>query len=151
MSLNAEASSGAHYPVRIDESFPKSYRLYGKKKMEAVYAKGHSFYKFPLRYIYAVSEQDQEQALEVALTVPKKKIAKAHDRNTIKRRLKEAFRKNKRGLETFLKQQNIQLSFFIVYTSTEELDFETIQTQMQKGLHLLIDTLQNEKKVIPHI
>lgn len=73
-------------------TFPKAERLSGKKNIEELFQKGSSFYLFPFLLKYNPSGGTENRFL---VSVSKKKFKRAKDRNTIKRRVKEAYRLNK--------------------------------------------------------
>ena len=104
--------------------FLKAHRLSLKKDIEAVFSEGNSFTEFPFRFIWSVSKSD-EFSIKVAISVPKKRFIHAVDRNLIRRRIREAFRKayNEQVLDE-KKQVTVQL--VIVYVdSTFRLQPET--------------------------
>jgi len=71
--------------------------------------------------------------------VPKKKVKRAVERNFIKRIVREAFRKNKVHLESFLENTKKELAICFVYSSNEIPTFEFIQEKVEKLIIKLID------------
>lgn len=70
--------------------------------------------------------------------MPKRRFSKAHDRNRIKRLMREAYRTNKHSLYTYLQQHEQQMAFIIIYTGKTLPEFEFIRTKIVEGLDLLI-------------
>lgn len=78
---------------------------------------------------------------KVIVSVSKKNYKKATDRNLIKRRIKEAYRKNKQGFYTFLDDRKLLCLLAFVYTSHEILPYSEIE-------HKIILTLQKLRKEV---
>ncbi len=72
--------------------FSKAERLTGKKKIEELFKHGSSFFLHPLLVKFHHTDEELHRVL---ISVPKKKIKRAVDRNLIKRRIREAYRLNK--------------------------------------------------------
>ena len=68
----------------------------------------------------------------MVISVPKRNFKKAHDRNRIRRQLKEAFRLNKGTLEEKLIEQKQQIALFIVYTERTALEYKVLESKMKK-------------------
>jgi len=67
----------------------------------------------------------------VLISVPKKRIKKAHDRNLVKRMIKECLRKNKAPLLTKTKAQGCCIHFSVVYLWEEIADYRKMEQQIQ--------------------
>lgn len=87
-------------------SFPKQQRITSQKLIDELFTSGHShsLVAFPLRVVYvlrpvaAVAAEDScpsphpTSTLQLLVSVPKKRLHHAVDRNRAKRQLREAFR-----------------------------------------------------------
>jgi len=80
----------------------------------------------------------QAQAMFV---VPKRTFKKSPDRNTLKRRMREAYRLSKADFYKALEQQGKKLLLAFIYTGKNEESFAVIEAAVKKLL------LQAEKKV----
>jgi ribonuclease P protein component len=68
--------------------------------------------------------------------VPKRSFRKAHDRNRIRRRIKEAYRLQKQNLyESAENEKPLMLAF--IYTSKKEEPYEVISESVRKQLEKL--------------
>ena len=74
----------------------------------------------------------------VGISVPKKSFAKAVDRNTLKRRIREAYRKNKHLLYESLQNKNFHIALMVIYIAKEELPYSEIEKKMVVSLRKII-------------
>ncbi|TAF45806.1 MAG: ribonuclease P protein component [Sphingobacteriales bacterium] len=82
----------------IKKTFCKEERLCSKVLLDALYAKSSSFLVYPYRVSWLLSMQPQLFPAKVVIGVSKKKFKRSVDRNLIKRKTREAYRKNKQEL-----------------------------------------------------
>lgn len=103
-------------------SFPKSHKLCGKMRIDALYHHGQRFVCWPLRVTYIPSEQT-----EILVWAPKSLFKHAVDRNHLRRLMREAYRLNQHELpETY------QIAFN--YMDREQHDYRTIEKAIRKSL-----------------
>ena len=105
---------------RKPASFAKGERLCGIKAISRLFAEGKSMAFPPLRVIYAIMPGDTElQPARVLISVPKRHFRKAVDRNLIRRRIREAYRKNKMPLVSSLAEAGKRIELAIIWTDTK--------------------------------
>jgi ribonuclease P protein component len=91
-----------------------------------------------------------ESAVRVAFTVPKKTFKHAVDRNTIKRRVREAYRLNyKKIFETFVNQKEKQLKLFFIYIGKEILEYAEIEKNMKTTLDKVLTSISAQSISLP--
>ena len=81
--------------------FQKQERIISQKLIEELFGGGqsHSMAAFPLRAVYMQQErQDRSEPVKVLISVPKKRLHHAVDRNRAKRQVREAYRLQKQLL-----------------------------------------------------
>lgn len=79
-------------------TFRKPERMVSQKLIDELFGGGHShsLAAFPLRMVYMVRERQQgAEPVQLLVSVPKKQLHHAVDRNRTKRQLREAYRLNK--------------------------------------------------------
>jgi len=101
------------------QTFCKDERLSEKKIIDALFVNGKSFRQDPFKVIWLEIKSGESVQSRLLISVPKKRITKAVDRNLVKRRIRESYRKNKLILIEFLKQKQIKCVFAIIYNSSE--------------------------------
>ncbi len=124
----------------MNEKFGKKYSLKRKKVIDELFKGGKSIKQYPFVLYFAPTKLDVP--MQFVISAPKRNFKKAHDRNRIKRLMKEAVRKNKFDLETFLKQNKIEIALFLIYSAKEEMTFEEISKKSAALFNKLIDTLK---------
>jgi len=112
--------------------FRKQDKLKSSIEIDTLYRENKFVVSFPLKCYYSFSEIDAEKnSLRVAFAVPKKTFKHAVDRNTLKRRMREAYRLNyKKIFEEFISQKEKQLKLFIIYIEKEKVDYHNIHNNM---------------------
>lgn len=116
-------------------SFKKKERLTKKVEINRLFNEGSSFSIYPLKFIYLVEEDNisSEPPVKLLLSVPKRIHKRAVNRNLIKRRLKECYRKYKPKFfsEEIIKKSNIKLG--IIYISNEILSYQELEKKIILG------------------
>ena len=108
--------------------FIRTERLKSRKIIESLFKKGASFGQYPLRLVYLpLPEQEESPPVKIAISVPKRKFAKAVDRNRIKRQIREAWRLNKGIMYKKLPPQSPSFAFMIIYVAKEPLSYQEIE------------------------
>lgn len=95
--------------------FQKQERIVSQKLIEELFGGGQSqsMAAFPLRAVYMQKErQDRSEPVKVLISVPKKRLHHAVDRNRAKRQIREAYRLQKQLLiEKIPEGQAIDIAF----------------------------------------
>ena len=79
---------------------------------------------------------------QLGISVPKRSFAKAVDRNTLKRRIREAYRKNKHLLYEVLQKKNLRIDLMMIYTAKEPLPYQEIEKKMIVSLQKLMQQVE---------
>ena len=126
----------------IDQRMPKAFKLCSLKKIEALYQNGRLIKVFPLRVLYLLEENAPEleasEVFQVLFSAPKRRFKRAHDRNYIKRLMREVLRKNKTALMTTLQQNNKKLVFSLTFVADERPNYQLLEQKLCKALDQLI-------------
>lgn len=110
-------------------SFARSERLKSKESISTLFKEGEFIRKKFLALKFLPTDDGLPH--KIAFSVPKRRFAKAVDRNRLKRRLLEAYRLNK-GLLTNFEGQALHL--ILIYNTSQEYDFHEIEATLKKLL-----------------
>lgn len=112
-------------------TFAKEERLSGVTAINSLFENGKTRLVYPVKIIYLKKDFSRENPARAAFTIGKKKFKKAVDRNLLKRRMREAYRLNKRQLAG-LNDKSLDVMF--VYIAAEILPYQTIEKSI---IHLI--------------
>ena len=79
------------------QTFSKSERLCSKIAIEKLVEEGKSFHLSPFKISW-LSNTEESVPVQILISVPKRTFKRAVYRNLLKRRIREAYRKNKQSL-----------------------------------------------------
>lgn len=117
-------------------SLPKAERLHGDKATSKVFAEGRSAFTHPFRYFWRASDAaaGEAPAVSVLFSVPKRQFKRAVKRNLLKRRMREAYRLNKKAITTAAADKGKHVSIALIYSSKEIYDYNTIENGIRRIL-----------------
>lgn len=116
--------------------FSKRYKLASAQRIEEVYTTGLRSFVYPFKVYHLRSETDSDSVpFRICVTAPKRRFKKAVDRNTIKRRSREAVRLNKYLIDHQDVAQCIDI--YLVYVGQEIESYATIEKSVVKILSTL--------------
>ena len=135
----------------------KTERLKSYKRIRILFAQGQKFKVFPLVVYFLLRVEEVEEIeeieevegvegvegiLQMGVSVGKKHFKRAVDRNLLKRRIREAYRKQKHDVKELLVASGISMDIFFVYSNARISDYAEIETAMASALSILSDKLK---------
>ena len=115
-------------------ALPKSERLSSLTAVRRLFKDGASGFVYPFRYM-VIAEESTTPSVEVLFSVPKRYHKRANKRNTLRRRMKEAYRLNKVTLTSVAMERGNGVDIALVYSSKEILPYKTIEYAICKILN----------------
>ena len=147
----------------------KTERLKSYKRIRILFAQGQKFKVFPLVVYYLLRDENVEEVegglerlrevnpvervegvevveglLQMGVSVGKRHFKRAVDRNLLKRRIREAYRKQKLELKETLMASGISMDIFFVYSNARISDYKEIELAMQQGLTILLEKVKKQ-------
>lgn len=109
--------------------------------IEQLFSEGNNFVISPYRIYYLLNPLTIDHSpfsVQFGVGVSAKNFKKAVDRNRIKRLTKEVYRLQKKELQEKLKEKNLQLNIFFIYTAKELPELNTVKEKLAVILNRLI-------------
>ena len=122
----------------------KEERLTGERRIETLFAHGDAFMAYPFRVVYLKTAYPQSMPLSVLISIPKKRLKAAVDRNRMKRLFREAYRLNRHLLIGAMLPLSGHIEVAFIYVKDELSDYVTVEKGVRKALREL--TLQIRKE-----
>jgi ribonuclease P protein component len=119
-------------------TFHKSERLCSRKIISGLFENGSIVYTSLFKVVWEISKVPLPAPAQVTFSVPKKNFRLAVTRNLLKRRMREAYRKNKTILYEHLIAENIQMAFIIILKGNSVPDYLSIEKSMKEIINKLI-------------
>jgi len=113
------------------ETFCKQERLCSIKTIDTLFGEGNVFYTSLFKVVWKINTEALPFPAQAAFSVSKKGFRHAVVRNLIKRRMREAYRKNKHLLYEHLSENNISVSLFIILRINSIPDYITVEKSVK--------------------
>ncbi len=124
----------------MDQRLTKPERLSGKKSLDRLFSEGKSFFIAPFRIVVLQDKEETDRpTVRMALSVPRKVFKRAVKRNLIKRRIREAYRRNKTILVEPLREKGVRLDLIFIYTRPEILPYRDIEEKIILSLRKILE------------
>lgn len=119
------------------QTFSRNERLCRTRLIEELFEKGNSFFTSVFKVFWAIPGSTIPSPAQVAVSVPKKGFRHATDRNLLKRRIRESYRKRKHKLYSILREEGISITFILIYRSSKIGDYDSIDRAVEDVIEKL--------------
>ena len=114
----------------MDYKLNKDEKLCSRTAVNLLFDEGKSLMAFPLRAAYRLRPQG-EHPMQFLISIPKKRIRRAVQRVTLRRRVREAYRLSRRDLlQPALTESGWGVDIAFVYLDTTPAPYSVIQEKM---------------------
>ena len=126
----------------------ESFRLYKHEKLcsrtavNLLFSDGKSEFAYPLRVVYRIVPDATASGARFLITVPKKKVRTAVGRVLMRRRIREAYRLNRRFLLPALAEKGIAIEMAFLYLDKELQPYTKIEERMRTVLSKIEDRMR---------
>ena len=128
--------------LHAEQKLSKEERLKSRKRISELFEDGQVVYGHPFKALFKLkNKEEQKFPVQIAISVSKKNFKFAVNRNQIKRKVRESYRRNKHLLYKNLEKSDQNLTIFVIYTAKNDLEFATIEEFMILFLKKLVNKL----------
>ena len=122
----------------MDYKLKKEEKLCSRTAVDRLFSEGKSLMAFPLRAAYRLRPRG-EHPVQFLISIPKKRIRKAVGRVTLRRRVREAYRLNRRELlQGPLEQAGWGVDIAFVYLDSNPAPYSVIDEKMRSLLSRIV-------------
>lgn len=112
-------------------TFGKQERLTSKTNIERLFKQPTgSLFAYPVKFTWLITTIEEDTPAQILISVPKRNFKKAHDRNRIKRQIREVYRKNKATAYNCLTLNKQQACFLLGYVGKEHTQTHVLEQKI---------------------
>jgi ribonuclease P protein component len=124
----------------------KDERLSRKKIISDLYDNGKSIKTPAVVLVFLATSLPVEYPAQVLFTVGKRNFRRAHDRNRVKRLMREAYRRQKPALYESLRQKGNQMALMFIFTGRQLPNYPYVHGRFLELLKKLGESLPDKER-----
>lgn len=121
----------------MKNTLSKAERLSSKKWIEELYSTGLSFRVYPIKITFLQHTFPTAMPVMMLVSAPKHLFKHAHDRNLLKRRMRESYRLHKHDFLERISQHKFRYFISFQYTGKTIEPYSSVEKSMIKALNKL--------------
>lgn len=112
--------------------FPKRWRKIPHKRLADLYRNGSVIFHHPFKLFYQIqpAQSEGKSGCKIIISVPKRNIKRAIDRNRIKRQIRESYRLNFNELHQITDERKVQIELLCLYLPNEHTPTSTLSNKV---------------------
>lgn len=118
----------------MNQEFCKNEKLKSRKQIAQLFSKNNHVFAYPIKTIWASLSEKKLDSTKVMVSVSKKKVKHAVDRNRIKRLIREAYRLNKKLLLGENESDYSPVIMGFIFVGKEAITFAEVEKGMKAAL-----------------
>ena len=123
-------------------TFKKKERLKSRSTIQALFDTNQNLRNYPFKLIWTVVPSSDASLVKAGVSVSKRNPRSAVTGNFIKRRMRECYRTNKFELYQSIEGKNVELSFMLIYLSSEIVPFTEFEQKIKQLLFRLSEKVK---------
>ena len=129
-----------------DNAFTKQERLCGGKLIDRLFSEGNrQISVFPVRLVWLLT--DDVDGVQILISVPKRNLHHAVDRNRVKRQIREFYRVSSVALKEAVAARDKGLSLAFLFNDTRIWDTAKLAPRLNSAMERLVEALSADASV----
>ena len=128
------------------QTFRKTERLCSNRVIAELFETGKQFFTPYFRVLWDIDAGAKKSPAQIVVSIPKREIRKAVKRNLIRRRIREAYRKNKNQLYEYLDNMGIGINIVLVFRKNDVPDYQETEQAVKDFLARLLAVLKGKEQ-----
>lgn len=122
-------------------TFTKKEIVSGKTRIEKIFTSGKAFLTYPFRVVYLECGGSVDASPSLLISIPKKRLKRATDRNRMKRLAREAYRLNK---DQLLGVTSVDIA--VIYVADSILPYYMVERSIIRAMREVSKRINSNKK-----
>jgi len=132
----------------MDFTYSKLERLCSKIFIDKIFETGYKQYNSSFKVLWLPLHFEDKVPVKSLISVSKHRFRRANKRNLLKRRIREAFRKNKNHLYSSVNQAGLQIGIVIIYNVNHISNFQTLEKDLLNIFEIIGNRLFQMKRPV---
>lgn len=133
--------------MKLSNGFTKQERLCNNTQIDALFAHGNRHIaSFPIRIVWRISNVEPNHEVSILISVPKRNLRHAVDRNRTKRQIREFYRLNSHSLRALMAARGQTLHLAFLFMDKRLWSTQSLNTKLTAVMSRLLESLKNQSQ-----